>query len=146
MSFQDATPLNISELVTQARDKSNYDQRLRVVEELGKWRCQQSKDVLRCLMLHDKVYAVQEAAFRRLQAFGEAVKLPRKKKGHLIDDINKKLVRVRESLGDMNDLEEFKRKFREMYPEAFDVYRFEKGTKMDEWILNVLASAPKKKA
>ena len=46
-----------------------------VVDELGKWRCQQSKDVLWHLMTSDKLYAVQVQAFRKLQAFGEKVSI-----------------------------------------------------------------------
>lgn len=52
--------------------------------QLKKFKCRQSIDILWRLMINDKVYAVQHDAFLALQAFGEDVKLPRKKKGILL--------------------------------------------------------------
>ena len=142
--IQKATPQDIADLVPMARDKTNWSKRLNAVEELGKWNCQQAKDVLWRLMLHDKVYKVQETAFRKLQAFGEDVKLPRKKKGAPIKDINKKLVRIRNSFDGTFTFDEFKEKFRQREPKAFDVYRFEKRSKFDTWLEKLVDSLPKK--
>jgi len=36
------------------------------------------------------------------------------------------------------DIKVFKKKFKLLYPEAYDVYEFEKGTKFDKWIKDVL--------
>lgn len=94
-------------------------------------------------MVNDKVHAVQHRAFLKLQAFGEDVKLPRKKKGHLVKDINKKLGRV---LGSISAYSEsvFNEKFKELYPEEFDIYSFEKGNGFNKWVQNVLSSLPNK--
>ena len=136
-------PPNIDELVIKARDKSNYNNRLIVVEELGKFKCRQSIDVLWRLMMNDKVYIVQEQAFRKLQAFGEDVKLPRKKKGLVVKDINKKLMKVRNSLKSGFTASEFNAKLQELYPEEFDIYSYEKQDKFDQWVANVLSNLPK---
>lgn len=140
--MEDKTPENIEALKKQAADKSSYKIRLAAVDELGRYKCRQSIDILWRLMMQDKVYAVQEQSFRKLQVFGEAVKLPRKQKGHLIKDVNKKLEVVERSMPASYTQEDFNRKFQELYPEAFDVYTFEKKGKFDTWIQNVLDSLP----
>lgn len=138
------TPDNIDELKTRASDKSNYKIRLNAVEQLGIYKCKQSKDILWRLMINDKVYAVQESAFRKLQSFGEDVKLPRKKKGHLVKDINKKLAKVQSAFESDFTIQEFNEKFKSIYPVEFDIYSFEKQNNFDKWVLNVLSSLPKK--
>lgn len=69
---------NIEALNKLAADKASYKNRLEAVEELGKTKCRQAVDILWRLMINDKIYAVQHAAFLKLQAFGEDVKLPQK--------------------------------------------------------------------
>lgn len=141
--MENKTPDNIEVLKKQAADKTSYKNRLEAVDELGKFKCQQSKDILWRLMINDKVYAVQHRAFLKLQAFGEQVKLPRKKKGHLVKDINKKLGRVEREMPASFTPEEFNEKFKALYPEEFDVYSFEKRSNFDQWVENVLRSLPK---
>ncbi|MBP2261125.1 hypothetical protein [Pseudomonas sp. BP8] len=94
-------------------------------------------------MINDLVHGVQHRAFLKLQAFGEEVRLPRKKKGHLIKDINKKLAVVDRAMSASYTRDDFNAKFKELYPEAFDVYSFEKKGSFDKWIQNVLNSLPK---
>lgn len=60
---------NIDELKQHAATKTNSDIRIKAVDELGKWKCQQSVDILWHLMINDLVYEVQHEAFLRLQAF-----------------------------------------------------------------------------
>lgn len=92
--FQEETPTNIDELKKSAATKTDANIRLQAVEELGKWKCQQSIDILWRLMIHDLVYEVQHASFLRLQSFGQEVRLPKKAKGNLIKQIDKKIERV----------------------------------------------------
>ena len=55
------------------------------------------------------------------------VKLPRKKKGHLVKDINKRLEKVNNSFKGVScTIEEFKDRFKTLYPTEFDIYSFEK--------------------
>ena len=99
---------------------------------------------LRPEIIIDKVYAVQHDAFLALQAFGEDVKLPRKKKGHLVKDINKKILKTRNSItGESFTIDDFILAFKEKYPEEYDIYTFEKKGKLKEWLENVLNSLPK---
>ena len=100
-TFTEETPSNIDQLKQDANCKTDYNIRLLAVEELGKYKCQKSKDILWRRMISDKVHAVQELAFLKLQAFGEDVSLPRKKKGNaLVKDLMKKLSRVRDAASD----------------------------------------------
>lgn len=137
---------NIEALKKQASDRTNYKNRLEAVKELGNFKCQQSKDILWRLMINDKVYAVQELSFRKLQAFGEDVKLPRKQKGLLVKDINKKLGKVLGLMDGEYSETEFNQKFKELYPEDFDIYTFEKSAGFNQWVQNVLSSLPNAKA
>ena len=137
------TPTNIDELKKAAADRFSYKNRLAAIDALGAHKCQQSKDILWRLMIQDKVYAVQEAAFSKLQAFGESVKLPRKQKGHLVKDINKKFGRVLAAANGTYDESAFNSLFQQLYPEEFDIYSFEKGRSFDKWVANVLSSLHK---
>ena len=144
--FKEETPQNIKELLKQSQDKNNYEVRLEAIEELGKWKCQQSTKKLLELMTHDKVYIVKQNAFLKLQRFGEPVKLPKKKKGHLIKDINKKLLKIYNSFQAENySITDFKIKFKVIYPEAYDVYFYEKKTTFDNWIQSVVKHSSMKR-
>jgi hypothetical protein len=144
--FNVTTPLNIKDIIKQASDKSSYKNRLIAVEELGKWKCPQSINMLFKLMKYDKVYIVKNKAFINLQRFGENVKLPKKKKGHLVKDINKKLLVIYNSFqADNYTLIDFKLKFREIYPELYDIYQYEKNKDFDNWIQSVIKHSPMKR-
>lgn len=143
--YTEETPSNIEDLKRKASAKTSYKTRLEAVEELGKYKCRQSIDILWRRMNSDKVYLVQETAFRKLQAFGEDVKLPRKKKGNLVKDISKKLTRVRDSLPEGFSKQDFTEKFKTMFPTEYDIYSYEKSGSFEKWIGNMLSSLPKRK-
>ncbi|WP_459285392.1 hypothetical protein [Paenibacillus vandeheii] len=96
-------------------------------------------------MISDDVYKVQNAAFLGLQAFGETVKLPRKKKGNLIKGINKYLESIKNSLPDDHSYEDFKEAFRKKRPVEYDTYEGDKEKRFDSWLTNVWKALPKKK-
>ena len=52
-------PQNIDELVKDANRKHSWKVRLEALNELKKYDCQQSRDVITRLALHDKVYKVK---------------------------------------------------------------------------------------
>ncbi|MBV7275465.1 hypothetical protein JMF89_05490 [Clostridiaceae bacterium UIB06] len=88
-------------------------------------------------------YEVKKETLRATQPFciiknGKPLRLTKKPKGHLIKDINKKLYKVDDELEGEFDLSNFKEKFKQLYPEAYDVYEGDRGKKFDEWILNVI--------
>lgn len=142
--FTEGKPPNYEELKRKANDKVSWRNRLEAVEELKKWKCRESIDILWRRMMSDNVRIVQESAFRGLQRFGENVKLPRKKKGKF-KGINKKLLKTHDALNASYLYEEFKIKFKKKYPEEYDTYEGNKQEKFDEWLKNSISSLPKKK-
>lgn len=139
-------PANLAQIIALCQNKTDYIVRLKGVELLSKYPCYESKKQLYELMVKDRVYVVKEQAFRALQNFGEPVKLPKKKKGKLIKDIQEKLLKVHNKFNFENySIIDFKIKFQETYPEAYDIYQYDKKEKFDDFILNVIKCTPKKK-
>ena len=136
--FKEEVPTNIKDIKKEANTKDDANIRLNSVSELGKWKCTQSIDILWRLMANDKVFKVQEQAFLRLQAFGEDVRLPRKKKGKLIKDIDKKVNKILNSLSFTVSFEDFKKLFENKNPEEYDIYKHDKGNKFDNWLKNII--------
>jgi len=141
-TFKDETAPNIDDLKKMAATKSDATLRLQAVEELGKWKSQQSIDILWRLMINDLVYEVQHAAFLRLQSFGEDVKLPRKAKGNLIKQIDKKIEKVLKPIEGQISFAEFVDAFKKKMPEEFDIYKHEKKNNFDTWLKNILTGFP----
>ncbi|MBV4432401.1 HEAT repeat domain-containing protein [Clostridium tyrobutyricum] len=145
------TPANIDVLVKMAGDKNHCDKRLQALDELKKWDCQKSRDVITRLALHDRVYKVKEKAFRVAQALGikkggKPIYLGKKDTGYKSKDFKKIFSRIkRESHMDTLNLEVFKSKFIQINPEMYDVMLNEKNSKFDEWIEGIYRSLPKDK-
>jgi len=144
-----AIPENIDELKKKANNKHNWHDRLESVETLKNYDCIQSRDILTRLALHDPVFKVKEKAFRAAQALGvskngKPIYLSKRKKGNLVKGINKKLEKVRNLLPELYSFDDFKKKFKETYPEDYDIYDGNMDNKFDKWLSNVLNSLPKK--
>ncbi|MDI6682101.1 hypothetical protein [Leuconostoc suionicum] len=144
-----AIPKNIDELKKKSNNKHNWHDRLESVETLKNYDCIQSRDILTRLALHDPVFKVKEKAFRAAQALGvskngKPIYLSKRKKGSLVKGINKKLEKVRNSLPELYSFDDFKNKFKETYPEDYDIYDGNMDNKFDKWLSNVLNSLPKK--
>lgn len=144
MKEKSTLPENYEELKKQANRTSNWRERLEAVEELGHWKNQQIIDILMRLMNNDAVYKVQEAAFRKLEQFGEDVELPPRKKGDLVKDVTKILLRIKKSLPEGHSYEEFKAKLQKMRLDVYDTYEGDKGADFDKWLENMWASLAKK--
>lgn len=144
------TPDNINDLVKMAGVKISWKKRLEAVNELKKWDCQKSRDVLTRLALHDRVYKVMEEAFRAAQALGitkngKPIYLGKKDIGYNSSDFKKTFSRIKREckLEDL-DIQIFKNKFIQAQPEMYDVMLYEKGNGFDIWIENTYNSLPKK--
>ncbi|WP_251026732.1 MULTISPECIES: HEAT repeat domain-containing protein [unclassified Bacillus (in: firmicutes)] len=137
-------PENYEELKKQASRTSNWRERLDAVEELGKWKNKHIVDILMRVMNNDSVYKIQEAAFRQLKKLGEDVQLPQRKKGDLIKDITKILVRIKKSLPEDHSYEEFKEKIQKMRLDVYDTYEGDKGADFDTWLESTWVSLPKR--
>ena len=150
MSFIMETPKNIEDLVKDANRKHSWKIRLSALNELKKYDCRQSRDVITRLALHDKVYKVKEEAFRAAQAFGitkngKPIFLGKKDIGYKASDFTKLFQRKKKKkkMEDF-DLKIFKETFEILNPEMLDVMSFEKGNKLDDWIQKTFSGLPKK--
>lgn len=144
------TPKNIEELKQMANNQYSWRDRIVAIEQLKKYDCQQSRDILTRLAIHDAVFKVKEAAFRAAQGMGitkngKPLYLGKKPRGNLVKDINKKLTHVRDNLSDEFSFDEFKAEFKKLYPIAYDIYEGDKDERFDKWLSNVISSLPKKK-
>ena len=149
-SFLAEVPSNIEDLKKKSNNKSSWRDRLDAVNELKKYDCRESRDIITRLALHDPVYKVVEAAFQAAQAFGITKKgkpfyLGKRKKRNLDESIIKILVGVRASLEGEFSIQDFKEKFKAMDLKTYDMYEGEMGDGFDEWLNNVVTSLPKKR-
>ncbi|MCS6261050.1 HEAT repeat domain-containing protein [Shewanella baltica] len=150
MSFIKEVPENIDELVKDANRMHSWETRLAALNELRKYDCQQSRDVIIRLALHDKVYKVKEEAFRASQALGltkngKPIQLGKKNIGYKQSDFITLFQRIkRDKKMDKFDLVIFKEAFKTLNPEMLDVMSFEKGSKLDSWIESIFNGLPKK--
>lgn len=150
MSLIMKTPANIDELVKNANCKHDWKTRFSALEELKKYDCQKSRDVITRLALHDKVFKVKEEAVRAAQVLGitkngKAISLGKKDIGFKPNDITKLFLRVkREKNIEEFNLEQFKAGFKDTNPEMYDVLSFDKESKFDAWVETTFKGLPKK--
>lgn len=100
MTFIKDTPENIDELIKDANQKHSWNTRLSALNELRKYDCPQSREVIIRLALHDKVYRVKEEAFRAAQALGltkngKPIQLRKKNIGYKSSDFTKQFQRIK---------------------------------------------------
>jgi len=137
-------PENYEELKKQSSRTSNWRERLDAVEELGKWKNKHVVDILMRVMNNDPVYKIQEAAARQLKKLGEDVQIPPRKKGEVVKDLTKILLRIKKSLPEGHSFEEFKEKLKKMRLDVYDTYEGNKGSDFDKWLETIWASFPNK--
>lgn len=136
-------PENYEELKKAAGRSADWRARLEAVEELGRYNHKQIIDILTRLMNSDPVYTVQEAAYQKLSAFGEEVKVPSKNKAELFRGVSKIVLRIKKSLPRDHSYEEFKEKLKKMRIDVYDAYEGEKGEQFDPWLRKLWMSDAK---
>ena len=151
MALLKETPENIDKLVKEASFKHDYKARLSALNELRKYDCPQSRDVILRLALHDKVYKVKEEAFKAAKTLGikkngNPIKLGKKNIGYKLEDFIKVFLKVKEEKKmDTLNLFVFKEALKKANPEMYDVMLFEKGKKFDSWVKTSYNCLPKQK-
>lgn len=141
----DNLPPNYEELKKAANRTANWKERLAAVEELGKWKSEQTIDILLHRMEHDPVYQVQVAAYEGLKDFGENVHLPERSKHELIKGSSKAMLRIKKSLPADHTFEDFKTKLQKTRVDIYDTYKGDKGEDFDQWLEDKWQSMPDKK-
>jgi hypothetical protein len=130
----------LNELKKSVNRTSNWRERLDAVEELGQWKSKEAIELLKHSMQGDAVYKIQEAAYRKLKAFGEEVVMPKPKQGELFKGTDKILLRIKKSLPENHSYEEFKEKVKKMRLDLYDTYEGDKGTDFDAWLKETWSS------
>ena len=149
MEFIKETPVNIDELVKKANSIYRVE-RQAALEEIKKYDCQKSRDVITRLALHDKIFGIKNSAFLVAQAMGitkkgQPIRLTKKDIGYKASDFTKLFLRIKkEASMDGFELEKFKKHFQILNPEMLDVMSYEKGNKLDSWIESIFQGLPKK--
>lgn len=64
------------------------------------------------LMKNDAVYKIQEAAYQNLKRLGEDVELPPRKKGDLVKDVSKVIIRIKKVCQKVIAIKSLKRNYR----------------------------------
>lgn len=136
--------MDIEDAKKFANNKSSWRERLQAVYALKGMTCKQSEDILVRLALHDPVFKVKEAAFRAAQSRnikykGQPIRLTKKPRGALVKGIDKKLLYVANKFVGDFELEEFKQKFKAMYPIEFDLYEGDQEKQFDKWLSKKLS-------
>lgn len=131
---QQELPENYEQLKKAAGRSADWKARLEAVEELGKTPHKQVIDILKRLVEQDLVYAVQEAAYQKLVAFGEEVEAPSKDKPELFKGLTKTLLRIKKSLPRDHAYGDFKEKLQKMRIDIYDAYEGDKGAEFDAWL------------
>ncbi len=127
-------PENYEELKKQANRTADWRERLHAVNELGQWKNKYVIEILMRLMKNDAVYKIQEAAYQNLKRLGEDVELPPRKKGDLVKDVSKVIIRIKKSLPEGHSFREFKEKLQKMRLDVYDTYEGDMGADFDKWL------------
>lgn len=150
MALLHETPDNIDQLLKQVSLTSDYKARLLALNELKKYDCPQSRDVILKLASYDKVYKVKKEAFKAAKALnitksGKAIKLGKKNIGYKLNDFIDIFLSIKtdKKMEGLN-LKVFKETFKTINPEMYDVMQFEKSNKFDSWIKITYNCLPKK--
>jgi len=140
MALLKETPDNIDQLLKQAGLTYDWKARLSALNELKKYDCRQSRDLILKLALHDKVYKVKEEAFKAAKALGiekngKPLKLGKKNIGYKLKDFIEVFLKIKKDkqMGNLN-LTVFKETLKTVNPEMYNVMEFEKSKKFDSWI------------
>jgi len=132
-------PANYEQLKSSLSRTSNWKGRLAAVEELGEYKLDKVIEILTHRMNNDAVYAVQEAAHRKLRAFGVDAQLPPRRKGEPVKGVEKILLRIKKSLPAGHSFEAFKEKLKKTRLDVYDVYEGDKGADFDQWLESIWA-------
>ena len=149
MALLQETPENIAELIKQASLKTDYKTRLKALNELKKYDCPESRDMITKLALFDKVYQVKQEAFKAAKALGiqkngKAITLGKKNIGYKLEDFTKIFLQIQSDKNmQLLNLNLCKEHLKKLNPEMNDVMKYEKKDKFDSWVKTTFNCLPK---
>lgn len=137
-------PDNMKQLMKMADNKVDWKMRMEAVHKMRKYDCEEVRNKLLILALHDRVFIVKKEAYKA--ALSLNVKLPngkplflgKKDTGYKLDDFKKLFGKIKKMCRmEKVDIKEIRMKMKELNPEMYDVMSFEKGSKFDSWIRDI---------
>ncbi len=141
--FTEGVPPDLDALMKKVKDRGSYERRVDAVKKLGKYKCKEVIDELLSLMKNDPVNDVRNAAYNRLQIFGYDISRPRKAPMFVDKDLQTKLIEVASSLHEDFSYDRFESKFRAIYPEEYDLYKYQKNVLFKGWLTVQIKQLPK---
>lgn len=141
--FEEGVPEKLDKMLKKLADLSSYEERILAVNQLGKFKCEESISALTEVMKNDKVYDVRDIAYQRLERFGCSVDKPVKSKAYTDPEIQNKLQSVASQLKPGYSLDKFESKFKHLYPEEYDLQRFDKRSRFKSWLKKAMGNLPK---
>jgi len=140
--FYEGEPKNLSRLLVELQDKSDYERRIRAVHAIGKYKSDITINVLVDVVKNDHVFDVQQLAHEKISRFGiKDLDKPKKLPHHSDPEILKKLSSLgflAENADDKKSLELFISKFKKTYPVDYDLYRYAKRNQFNHWMKSML--------
>lgn len=131
-----ATPPNIEELESMARDKSSWRVRILAIDELRKWNCKRSREMLSRLAETDAIEEVRIQAIRALEVFGEDADYGATRVPDFEVYMHRASKVFRRMKADEAELEISKvmQLLKDQDPELYDIMEYYKSDKFEEWI------------
>lgn len=127
-------PENFNELKKAVNRTADWEERLQAVNELAKFKSDETIKILQYVAKADLVTKVREAAAQQLKKMGQQVEAPELPKGELFKDLRKIFRRIKKSLPADHTYEDFKVKLEKMRSDIYNTYEGEKGAQFDAWL------------
>ena len=127
-------PENFNELKKAVNRTADWQARLDAVNELGKFKSDETIKILQYVAKADLVTKVREAATRILNKMGQQAQPFEQPIGGLFKDLRKVFVRIKKSLPKDHTYEDFKVKLEKMRIDIYNTYEGEKGADFDAWL------------
>ena len=125
---------NFSELKKAVNRTADWEERLNAVQELAKYKTDETIKILKYVAKSDLVTKVRDAAARHLKKMGQEVEAAETPKGDLFKDLRKIFKRIKKSLPADHTYEDFKVKLEKMRSDIYNTYEGEKGAQFDAWL------------
>lgn len=138
-------PENFNELKKAVNRTADWEERLQAVNELAKFKSDETIKILQYVAKADLVTKVRETAANQLKKMGQVVPVSEAPKGELFKDLRKIFLRIKKSLPAEHTYEDFKLKVEKMRSDIYNTYEGEKGADFDAWLKDMWAKASTKK-
>lgn len=141
--FIEGIPQDLEALLKKLHDKGSYEKRIDAIKKLGKYKCKEVIDEFLAIVKTDPVTDVRNAAYSCLIVFGYEISKPRKAPMYVDKDLKEKLIEVANSLHADFSYDRFASKFQAIYPEEYDLHKYNKNVLFKGWLQQQIKQLPK---